>query len=46
MKIKNGYIWSNKQGRWRKLPHKVWLRLQWQQKVGLQRKKQAEREEQ
>ncbi|MGB9152839.1 MAG: hypothetical protein WCD70_07105 [Alphaproteobacteria bacterium] len=43
MKIKNGYIWSEKLGRWRKLPRDVWRRMQWERAIELERKKQAQR---
>jgi hypothetical protein len=28
MKISNGYVWSKKYARWRRLPRHVWLRIQ------------------
>jgi hypothetical protein len=40
MKTKNGYIWSDKQGRWRKLPRHVWLNMQRRQALKIAQRKQ------
>ena len=33
MRVKNGYVWSDKYQCWRKLPRRVWLEMQRQKSI-------------
>ena len=38
MKVSNGYVWSTKYKAWRKLPRRVWLKIQHRQMLKAARK--------
>jgi len=43
MKVSNGYVWSTKYKAWRKLPRRVWLKIQRYQILNAARKDLADR---